>query len=154
MNLTKNELDAQKSGDNLVAKEVLQNQNALVNELLENEFFSYDDIENLYQKITKDEVLELVEPQIDGEDFKKLEKMTDEQVLNQYDQEVQEMIDKQEPQEIFEWWLVSDWLLERLEEQGEPILKTDFGNWWGRTCTGQAIALDHNIQEIAQKAGF
>ncbi|MEZ4621175.1 MAG: hypothetical protein R2867_37525 [Caldilineaceae bacterium] len=50
--------------------------------------------------------------------------------------------------EIYEWWVVSDWLAEKLEEQGEAMLINDFGKWWGRTCTGQAIYLDSVIEEI------
>lgn len=50
--------------------------------------------------------------------------------------------------EIFEWWLVSDWLLEKLEAQGELILESDYGSWWGRCCTGQAIMLDSIIEHI------
>jgi hypothetical protein len=53
-----------------------------------------------------------------------------------------------EPQEIYEWWVVSEWMAEELEKQGEPLLKNDFGTWWGRTCTGQAILLDHVIDRI------
>ena len=56
--------------------------------------------------------------------------------------------DEAEAQEIYEWWIVSSWLLEKLEAHGEPVLKTDFGDWWGRTCTGQAILLDSVIEEI------
>lgn len=52
------------------------------------------------------------------------------------------------PQEIYEWWLISPWLAKRLREAGEPILKTDFGYWWGRTVTGQAIKFDYVIQSI------
>ena len=51
--------------------------------------------------------------------------------------------------EIFEWYLVSDWFLERLREINEPIIDNVFGEYWGRCCTGQAICLDHNIQELA-----
>jgi len=51
--------------------------------------------------------------------------------------------------EVFEWWVVSSWLLEKLKEQGEPILDNDFGEWWGRCTTGQAISLDYVISKIA-----
>lgn len=54
-------------------------------------------------------------------------------------------------QEIFEWWLVSKWLATELSKQGEPILTTAYGSYWGRTCTGQSIILDGTIQEIAKK---
>ena len=50
--------------------------------------------------------------------------------------------------EIFEWWIVSSWLANRLKELDEPILKNDYGIWWGRTSTGQAIKLDGVIEEI------
>ena len=54
-------------------------------------------------------------------------------------------------QEIFEWWLVSNWLATQLLKQGEPILTTAYGSYWGRTCTGQSIILDGTIQKIAEK---
>ena len=57
-------------------------------------------------------------------------------------------------QEVFEHWLVSDWLLNKLEKLEEPILKTDLETWWGRTCTGQAICLDYNIQELAYEYSY
>lgn len=56
--------------------------------------------------------------------------------------------DTEDYQEILEWWLCDNWLLEKLEEQGEPILKTDYHNYWGRTCSGQAIYLDSVIETI------
>lgn len=55
-----------------------------------------------------------------------------------------------EPQEIYEWWCCSDWLAWHLAKRGHPVLRiTHVGRWWGRTCTGQAIKLDGDIQEIA-----
>lgn len=53
-----------------------------------------------------------------------------------------------EYQEILEWWLITKWLAEKLEHIGEPILETDYGFYWGRTCSGQAIILDGTIQRI------
>lgn len=52
-------------------------------------------------------------------------------------------------QEIYEWWAITGWLAEQLVSAGEPILKNDYGYWWGRTCTGQAIILDGTFQKIA-----
>jgi hypothetical protein len=51
-------------------------------------------------------------------------------------------------QEIFEWWFVTQWLYERLRKAGEPVIDSDYGYLWGRTCTGQAISLDGIIQRI------
>lgn len=56
--------------------------------------------------------------------------------------------DEDEPNEIYEWWLVDPWLLRKLEQHHQPILCTEYGSWWGRTCTGQSIALDDVIAEI------
>lgn len=52
--------------------------------------------------------------------------------------------------EIFEWWRISDWLAEELDEINEPLLRNDYGNWWGRTGTGQHISLDGTIQQIVK----
>lgn len=53
-----------------------------------------------------------------------------------------------EQQEIYEWWAVTPYLAERLSQVGEPLLENDFGRWWGRTCTGQAISMDRVIARI------
>lgn len=50
--------------------------------------------------------------------------------------------------EIYEWWVVSDWLAQQLEKHGEAMLINDFGTWWGRTCTGQSVFLDSVIEII------
>lgn len=41
--------------------------------------------------------------------------------------------------EIYEWWIISDPLKYRLEEQGQTILN----GAWGRCTTGQHISLDY-----------
>jgi hypothetical protein len=51
--------------------------------------------------------------------------------------------------EIYEHWIVSDWLSDRLEERGELIERNFYGlTIWGRACTGQAILLDGVICSI------
>ena len=113
---------------------IFRNQSSLITHLQgqEVEGFYYDDIENLY--------------------------MSDEEILNYMgsydedlsDQEIIEVRDNGEDfKEIFEWYLVSDWFLLRLREINEPIIDNDYGEYWGRCCTGQSIYLDHNIQELA-----
>lgn len=56
-----------------------------------------------------------------------------------------------EPQEIFEWWIVTEFLYNKLRKHNEPVL--EFGNnfYWGRTCTGQAILLDSVISSICEE---
>jgi hypothetical protein len=51
--------------------------------------------------------------------------------------------------EVYEHWIVSDWLAGKLEEQGEKVDR-DFAGLtvWARTTTGQAILLDSVIERI------
>jgi hypothetical protein len=54
-----------------------------------------------------------------------------------------------EQTEIYEHWIVSEWLANRLEERGEVIERHFYGlTIWGRACTGQAILLDNVICSI------
>lgn len=55
-----------------------------------------------------------------------------------------------EPQEVFEWWIISKWLYEKLKEKGEPVLEWGNNYYWGRTTMGQAILLDWIISDICQ----
>jgi hypothetical protein len=54
----------------------------------------------------------------------------------------------EESYEVLEWYVVSTWLYNRLEERGEVVLD----NWglkiWGRRCSGQAVFLDSIMSEI------
>lgn len=53
--------------------------------------------------------------------------------------------------EALEHYIVSDWLADKLEEQGEMVLCDFLGlNIWGRTTSGQAIILDGIMQRIAE----
>jgi len=54
----------------------------------------------------------------------------------------------QMPQEIFEWWLVSPWMGKKLLLEGEPVIDNEYGHWWGRTTSGQAISLDDVIKKV------
>lgn len=51
-----------------------------------------------------------------------------------------------EPQEIYEWWMVSGWFAQKLADIGECVLHDE--GIWGRGCTGQAILLDWVISRI------
>jgi len=106
-----------------VDREVYHNESMLVEELLKEGKFQYEDIENYY---------------IDPKEY-----------ADYGYESAQEFEDSGENvNEIYEWWRVSTWLLEKLAKKGEPILRTDYGDYWGRTCTGQAILLDNVISEI------
>lgn len=55
--------------------------------------------------------------------------------------------------EVFEHWIVTEWLAEKLEAQGEKVDK-DFDGLciWARTTTGQMIAADAVLERVAKQA--
>lgn len=56
----------------------------------------------------------------------------------------------EEPAEVFEWWMVSNFLARELKKRGEVILTWGNGKYWGRCTTGQAIMMDYIICKIAE----
>lgn len=51
--------------------------------------------------------------------------------------------------EVYEHWIVSDWLADRLIVHGEKVDKEFAGLCvWARTTTGQAIAMDAVMQKV------
>ena len=62
-------------------------------------------------------------------------------------------LDDDYPTEALEHWIVSDWLESKLSEYGQLTTNDFLGlTIWGRTTSGQAICLDHVIQQIAINA--
>lgn len=61
-----------------------------------------------------------------------------------------------EAQEVYEWWLVTDWLADKLAAKGEVVIRAGSlcDSIWGRCCTGQAILLDGVISKIAEEMGI
>jgi hypothetical protein len=53
--------------------------------------------------------------------------------------------------EILEWWLVTPWMTQELEERSQTVIYAFDCCFWGRTTSGQAIYLDNVIKEIAQR---
>ena len=51
--------------------------------------------------------------------------------------------------EVYEHWIVSDWLARRLKERDHVVGEVCGLTIWGRQGTGQSIYLDRVIQEIA-----
>jgi hypothetical protein len=53
--------------------------------------------------------------------------------------------------DVYEHWIVSDWLADKLTARGEKV-DTDFAGMtvWARTTTGQAIASDSVIEAICR----
>lgn len=55
-------------------------------------------------------------------------------------------------EEIFEWYLISEeYYADKLIKAKEPVIKNEYGMWWGRTCFGQQIILDSTFWTIYQE---
>lgn len=65
-----------------------------------------------------------------------------EDIVNVYDEEDDAV------QEVFSWYLVSDYLFDMLKDKGEPVIDALNCKWWGRTTFGQAIEMDSVIEDI------
>jgi len=141
-----------------IEREVLTCQSSLVEELINKEIFQLEEIENFYKDNTKqiEKIEKLEEEKEKLEDQLKIykENKQEEEIfqleeIEKIESEIEELEEEEEdPQEIFEWWLITEWLAQKLREKQEPILENEYGIWWGRTCTGQAILLDSVITEI------
>jgi len=136
------DIDKQNKVKDFVSQNVHANQTMLVEDLLAKEMVELEDIENYYKYTC---------PDCGHERINKfpISDETSEMYCPDCNTTIDDMLEPEaEPQEIYEWWLVNNWLLEKLEAKGETILRSNYENWWGRGCTGQAIALDGVIEEI------
>ena len=122
-----------------IERDIYACQSSLVEEAFKKHLFLIDDIENMYRPF-------------DGKLLKPSVCFSCKKEVLCLDSETGEcescFEDNQEPQEIFEWWLVSPWLSKKLQLEGQPILDNDYGVWWGRCATGQAISMDYIVQQI------
>lgn len=62
-----------------------------------------------------------------------------------YDDEIDDYKD------ILGWWAISERLMIRLRMHNEAIIDNEYGTWWGRCTSGQAIYMDSVIQDIANE---
>lgn len=53
-----------------------------------------------------------------------------------------------EEDEVYEHWIISDWLAGRLRDKGYTVGEVSGLTIWGRGCTGQAISQDWVMQQI------
>lgn len=159
-----------------VSREVTANVNEMVNYILtksegDNDApFSFDDVLNLYTYPEWQQQLQGELLRFDGgteedketflEEFERLEaeslelfesnqisSATHDRNLELIQEAKEEFKDlEQEPQDVLEWWLVSEFLCQKLEKLGYPVITSH--NIWGRCTSGQAILLDYVITKI------
>lgn len=161
---------------NMVRENVYVCQTSLVESLLSNYYFDDDSIKNMYIDNSKaideleDKIIELNKAIDEVEEIEytisqalEEDKKALEEDLKNYDsvEELKEKIEKLEDEieelesengdiknEPLEYWVVSNWFAERLEEHGELTVSDGECTWWGRCTSGQAIYLDSIIEEI------
>ena len=75
----------------------------------------------------------------------------DEKYSNDLMEDQVQFNDEDYPDEALEHWLVSNWLAERLREEGEMVIDFMDLTIWGRTTSGQAICIDTVIEDIYNK---
>ncbi len=132
--------EKQRKLEDFVNNEVLINETMLVDELLKEGKFQYEDIENLQIWVCPECGGGMEEHEHSGPDSFNF--------ICTYCNHKQDEEPELERQTIYEWWRVSDWLITQLSAKGELILHTVYGDYWGRAATGQAIKLDGVIEEI------
>lgn len=129
--------------------------------------FSVDDIENYYSypeyngqyasfeggndEQRQEEIARLRElfDEIEGETPQPGKEQDQQDKLSAIENEIKELENlESEPQEILEWWAISDYLFDRLKELGYCVVDAGSCYVWGRTTTGQAILLDGCISRI------
>jgi len=139
-----------------IAKHVYCNVNSMVEYILNKGFedgdapFSLDDVDNFYTYPEYTGTYANFEGGNEDAKQKEVDRLSNIQVDNGDDlieSEIQDLKDlESEPQEVFEWWMVSSFLAEKLQEMGHPIIDSE--NIWGRCTTGQAILLDYAMTQI------
>ena len=50
--------------------------------------------------------------------------------------------------EIYEYWLVSEWLFKQLQIIGAPVREYAGLYFWGRTETGQCLTMDYHLNRV------
>ncbi|MCC0645435.1 hypothetical protein KGF41_14305 [Clostridioides sp. ZZV14-6150] len=116
--------------------------------------FDYDDLENVYidnsDKIEKiEEEIEEIESELNTlENEKEIEEI--ENKIDDLRNKVIELENEQdEPNKAHEFWIVSEWLCNKLRELGEVVISSE--NIWGRGFPGQSISLDYVIWQICEE---
>ena len=161
-----------------VGREVFANVNSMVEYILNKSAedreapFSIDDVENFYSfpewsktvvgetlsfdggtendktefEANFDRLIEESEARLETGEISDLTHERNVELIEEAREEFNDL--ESDPQDVYEWWIVSGWLCENLKEQGEVVISDQ--NIWGRCTTGQAILLDGVISRICE----
>ena len=145
--MNRNSVKNQEIKRKFVDREVYCNVNSMVDYIIKKAWddqdapFNLEDVENYYVPVC---------PECGNNTFTEGENEEEETIyICDHCKEVFEEEPETEPQEVYEWWVVSSWLLSKLKDHNEPVIEHE--QIWGRTTTGQAILLDGVISEICEE---
>jgi len=106
-------------------KNVISGGDDLFNVLIKKELISYDDIENVYSKLNK-------------EDFES-------------EEEYNIALNEQEPQDVMQWFIVSEEAYNKFKQLEFPVVKFKELYFYGRTSYGQKMVMDFYYINDAHK---
>ncbi len=136
-----------------------------------NDLPTFEDIENYYYFDTEQVIYEII--QYFNDDM--LDYANDSNTYNRrcktegdfevflntlYDEDLEEIANhfniniddaRSTPHEIYEYWIVTSYMYEKLKAEGQPVFEWGNNCYWGRCTTGQAILLDHVISLICEE---
>jgi len=162
------ETKKQELGAKLVSNEIYHCASYMISELSSNDNYGEELFELFFKEDWEEPALDYINNQADIDELKEavehigleVEEETEEALKKALIDYVEEDEDyaqiycefqdlEQHRIEIYEHWIISDWLKSKLEEKGHVCGEFLGFTLWGRPTTGQAIALDYVIQQIA-----
>jgi hypothetical protein len=114
--------------ENWLEKNIISYGGELFNALFEKEIINYEDIDNLYDYI-------------DRNDFTS-------------DEEYNKAIDNQMPQQVIQWFIITEEGYDKFKYLGYPVVKCKELYFYGRTSYGQPIASDFDYLKKEKLCGF
>lgn len=96
--------------------------NDLVGNLFECKNITFEDIDNIYKELKK-------------EDYETIA-------------EYENALDNQVPQIVYQWFSVSNQAYHKFKNLGDPVIKLKELYIWGRTMTNQLIYMDYKYQPL------
>lgn len=131
----------------IIDRDILTGASYLFNHLQDtSETYLYDDIFNLY--LTTDEILSIHEY-----DFKLFQKNNSElstkKCIELFCEDVRD--NGSDIKEPMQWFIVSKWLYDKLNDEFEPVCEFEDVYFWGRCGYGYSLEDEYAIIEIAKK---
>lgn len=144
----------QRIKDKFISIHVHANVNSMVGYILDNAYngesgpFNYESIENFYYYPEyKGQFANLEESEDLNEEIERLKDLINDDNEGTINEEIEALENLELQQhDVLEWWIVSNFLAEKLSDLNECVIDSE--SIWGRTTSGQAIALDYVITEI------